>query len=244
MLTETISYLCDGVTLKGYLAYTGDAHAKRPAVIIAPTWKGLDEFCRQKAQDLAAMGYIAFAADLFGDGVNASNDDEAFKLITPLFTDRSKVRERIVAAYEVISQHPMVDQAAIGAIGFCFGGMTVIELLRSGVDLAGVVSFHGVLGDTLGPLKAKLAPNAEDIQGSLLILHGYKDPLVKPEDVANIQQEFSRAGVDWQMNIYGDAVHAFTNPLAKNEDGGMLYDPKAAMRSWQAMSNFFEEIFP
>jgi len=244
MLTKTVTYESDGVTLKGFLAYTTDARAKRPAVIIAHTWRGLDDFVRQKAQDLASLGYIAFAADLFGDGVTAKNDEQAGKLIMPLFTNREKLRERIVAAYDVVRNHSLVDQDSIGAIGFCFGGMTVIELLRSGVDLAGVVSFHGILGDTLGGQKANLAPNADKINGSLLILHGYKDPFVKPEDIARIQQEFSKAKVDWQMYIYGDAVHAFTNPLAKDEAGGMLYEPTAAMRSWQAMTNFFEEIFP
>jgi dienelactone hydrolase len=244
MLTETIPYFCNGVKFNGFLAYTTDARAKRPAVIIAHAWRGQDDFARQKARDLAERGNLAFAADLYGDGIVAANDEEASKLMAPLFIDRELLRARINAAFDVVSKHPLVNPAAIGAIGFCFGGLTVIELLRSGAELAGVVSFHGLLGNKLGDIKAKAVANAKEIHGALLILHGYKDPLVSAEDVRSIQQEFSRAGIDWQMHIYGDAVHAFTNPQAQNERGGMLYNPTAAMRSWQAMNNFFDEIFP
>lgn len=244
MILENIDYKCNGTTLKGCLVYKGEATAKRPAVIVAHAWRGQDEFARQKARDLAELGYVGFAADLYGDGVCVTSDEEALKLMLPFFLDRSLLRERITAAFDAIKNHPLVDPAAIGAIGFCFGGLTVIELLRSGVDVCGVVSFHGLLGDTLRENVATLAPLAKKIEGSLLILHGHDDPLVSPEDIRNIQEEFTRAHVDWQMNIYGHAVHAFTNPEAADIKNGFAFEGNANRRSWLAMSNFFEEIFP
>jgi len=244
MITDMIHYDSNGLTLKGYLVYAGDVVAKRPAVLVAHAWKGQDEFARQQAHALAELGYIGFAIDMFGEGKTAQSDEEASKLMTPLFLNRALLRERVNAAVEVLQKHPMVDSSAIGAIGFCFGGLAVIELLRSGADVSGVVSFHGTLGSKMGEKVAKKEPTAANIQGSLLILHGYKDPLVSAEDLRDVQEEFSRHGIDWQINIYGQAKHAFTNPEAHNEEAGLVFNSQAALRSWQAMCNFFEEIFP
>lgn len=244
MITETITYECKGVALKGHIVYSGEASAKRPAVIVAHAWRGQDDFARERAHELAELGYVGFAADLYGDGKTAQTDEEALKLMLPLFLDRSLLRERINAAFDVLKSHPYVDAAEIGAIGFCFGGLTVIELLRSGADVAGVVSFHGVLGDKLGEHKATLAPNAKKIEGSLLILHGHDDPLSSAEDICHIQDEFTLAKVDWQMNIYGHTMHAFTNPQAHDLKNGLVFEAIANMRSWREMCNFFEEIFP
>jgi dienelactone hydrolase len=245
MITESLHYECDGTNCHGFLAFSKDTAVKRPAVIVAHAWRGQDDFARQKARELAELGYVGFAADIYGEGLSTTNNsDEALKLMLPFFLDRLLLRKRIVAAFEAIQQHPLVDPTSIGAIGFCFGGLTVIELLRSGAGVSGVVSFHGLLGYTLGEHKAKVCPAAEKIEGALLMLHGYLDPLVSVEDILNIQKEFSNKGVDWQMDTYGQAMHAFSNPAAHDEKSGMLYNPAAAMRSWQAMCNFFEEIFP
>lgn len=243
MITEIIDYSCKGVKLTGQLVYSGDVAVKRPGVIVAHAWRGQDDFARQKAHDLAELGYVGFAADVYGSGILAKNDDEALQLMLPLFKDRELLRERINAAVEVLQNHPKVDPATLGAIGFCFGGLTVIELLRSGADVSGVVSFHGLLGSTLGEVKAKPAPT-EKIRGSILILHGHDDPLVSAEDVQKIQEELTRANADWQMNIYGHAVHAFTNHEAQDLKKGMSFDIKANMRSWMAMCDFFDEVFP
>ena len=240
---ETIDYLCGETELKGYLAYDESSEAKRPAVIVAHAWKGQDDFARQKAEALAQLGYVGFAADVYGNGIEVETNEEAWALMLPLFLDRELLRERINAAFTTLQNHPKVDPASIGAIGFCFGGLTVIELLRSGADVSGVVSFHGVLGDTLNDQKANLAPNADQITGSLLILHGNDDPLVSHKDILSIQREFTNANVDWQMNIYGHSKHAFTNPEARDEKMGLVFNPVANMRSWLAMYNFFEEIF-
>lgn len=244
MQTETIHYQSDEVTLKGYLVYAKEVIVKRPAVLVAHAWKGQDEFARQKAHALAELGYIGFAIDMYGNGRTASNDEEAKKLMSPLFLDRKTLRQRVNAALEVLKKHPMVDPAATGAIGFCFGGMAVIELLLSGADLCGAVSFHGLLGNKLGENTAKKELSSTNINGSLLILHGYKDPLVSAEDIKTAQEEFSRLGIDWQFNVYGQAMHAFTNPKAQDEGSGLFFNARAAIRSWQAMTNFFEEIFP
>ena len=128
-------------------------------------------------------------------------------------------------------------------MGFCFGGLTVIELLRSGVDLRGVVSFHGLLGDRIENFQAKMQPPASKLKGSILILHGYEDPLVSPNDIDSIQKEFTQAEVDWQMNIYGQTSHAFTNPMAQQKKDGMFYNPLACARAMNSMHNFFEERF-
>lgn len=244
MLTETVHYQCNNVDFRGYLAYSKEARAKRPGVIIAHAWRGQDEFARNKAHALAELGYLGFAADLYGNGTVAANNEEALQLMLPLFLDRALLRERMCAAYEVIRNHPHINEEAIGVIGFCFGGLAAIELLRSGAAIRGAVSFHGLLGDKLNEHRAATVPNAKQIKGALLMLHGYKDPLVSHADIQNVQEEFTRLGVDWQMHTYGQAMHAFSNPQANDEKNGMLFNPQAALRSWQAMCIFFEDIFP
>jgi dienelactone hydrolase len=242
MKIEELEYSADTIKMKGYLAVEEGA-SKLPAVIVAHAWRGQDDFAREKAVALAKMGYVGFAADLYGDGQVATNDDEALALMQPLFIERSELRKRIVAAYSALQNHQAVDSSKIAAIGFCFGGLTVIELLRSGVSLSGVVSFHGVLGSTLGTMQAQLAKANLPMKGSLLLLHGHEDPLVSAQDLTAIQQEFTEAKVDWQLHIYGGAVHAFSNPLARDRQHGMLYNKKACVRSWQAMTNFLQELF-
>lgn len=238
--TEIITYTCDGVAFKGFLA-APIAESKAPGIIIAPTWKGLDDFARKKAVALAELGYVAMAADLYGDGKTAADDKEAGALMMPLFLDRALLRKRMQAALEVLQNNPLVDEHKMGAIGFCFGGLCVIELLRSGAHIKGVVSFHGILGDKIGEHKAHLA-EANQIVGKLLILHGHDDPLVSAADISAIQKEMTDAKVDWQMNIYGHTSHAFTNPEANDSHNGLVFNPCTDRRSWQSMRNFFEEI--
>lgn len=243
MAGEWIDYQSEGKNFRGYLAYDETDASHRPAVIIAHAWKGQDDFARDKAEFLAELGYVGFAADLYGDGISVETNDEAGAMMAPLFIDRNTLRNRIVAAYNTVAEHERVDAERMGAMGFCFGGLTVIELQRSGVNLKGVVSFHGLLGDTLGDIKAQTVPSADKLYGSLLILHGYRDPLVSKEDIDNAQKEFSKADIDWQMHIYGDASHAFTNPNANEPDSGLLYHQKTEQRSLLTMRNFFSEVF-
>ncbi len=244
MKQEFVSYQIENKIFKGYWAFPkGEVTQRRPAILIAHAWRGQDQFVRQKAEALAELGYIAFAVDLYGDGKFATSDDEAHHLMEPLFQDRALLQKRILAAYDVVRQHSAVDPSKIGAIGFCFGGLTVIELLRSGADVKAVVSFHGVLGNQRGDLRAKTVPIAKSIKGSLLILHGYEDPLVSQQDIANMQKELSDAKVDWQMNIYSHTSHAFTNPDAHDKEKGLMYQALSSERAWWAMIHFFSERF-
>lgn len=243
MAKKWIEYECGGRRYKGYLAYNEKNTSAAPIVIVAHAWKGLDDFACKKADFLSELGYVGFAADLYGDGISVETKEEAEALMIPLFLDRKELRSRIVSAYQTASSFEFGDPSNMGAIGFCFGGLTVIELFRSGVPLKGVVSFHGVLGDTLGNHKANRVPSADQMQGSILILHGYKDPLVSKEDIDHIQNEFEKAKIDWQMHIYGEARHAFTNPLAKEPESGLMYHQKTEHRSILTMQNFFNEVF-
>jgi len=209
---------------------------------VAHAWKGQDDFARQKAKELAALGYVGFAADIYGDGATATNDEDAKKLMLPLFTDRATLRKRIVAGFQALEKNEWVDQTKIAAIGFCFGGLTVIELIKSGVNLKGAVSFHGILGDTLGPIKAKLNPSPSVVKSSLLVLHGNDDPFVSESDIMNCKKEWSTLGLDWEIDIYSGTKHAFTNPEAMDEAGGMVFNPRSAARSWTRMCNFFQNL--
>lgn len=237
MKQETFSYKIDDQNYKGYLS-TNDPSKKRPAIIVAHAWMGQDAFARNKADELAKLGYVGFAADIYGNGVEVDNAKDASALMNPLFQDRALLQKRMKGAYETIKNHPSVDSSKIGGIGFCFGGLAIIELFRSGVDLKGVTSFHAVLGSK----GAKTVPIAKNINGSLLMLHGYNDPLVSTDDLLSTQKEFDDARVDWQMHIYGHTSHAFTNPQAHDMAQGLIYNEKSSDRAWQAMTNFFQKI--
>lgn len=240
--TEVVTYNCGNDTCRGFLAAPITAQ-RVPGVIIAPAWKGLDEFARKRAVALAKLGYVAMAADVYGNGVEAQSDESAYALMQPLFLDRQLLQKRIGAAHQELRSNPLVDTKRIGAIGFCFGGLAALELLRSGVPLCGAVTFHAVLGDQLGDQKALTVPIAPSIQGQILILHGHDDPLVAPEALSLLQAELTSAKIRWQMNIYGLTSHAFTNPEARDIKSGLIYNPIADERSWLSMRNFFEEIF-
>lgn len=241
--TEWVEYQLDGKNFRGYLAYNENTTKPRPTVVVAHAWMGQDAFARQKAELLAELGYVGFAVDIYGDGKCVNSSEDAATLMMPLFIDRDTLRKRIVAGYKTAGEQMMADPAKMGAIGFCFGGLSVIELLRSGVFLKGVVSFHGLLGNALGSTKAHAVPAAQKLHGSLLILHGHKDPLVSKEDIDLAQKEFTKAEIDWQMHIYGKATHAFTNPAADDPESGMMYHPKSEQRALLTMKNFFAEVF-
>lgn len=234
MKEETIYYQVNGASHKGFLV--GDA-GKRPGVLVVHAWRGQDDFAREKAKELADMGYVALAVDMYGDGKTATSDEEAGALMHPLFVDRNLVQERIKAAFDLLKNDPRIDPERIGAIGFCFGGMVVIELMRSGLPVRSVVSFHGVLRDE----GAKLGIRSKQINGSILILHGYEDPLVSTHDIARLQRELNDAGADWEMNVFGHTQHAFTNPLAHDSVKGLVYNARSAKRAWQDMTKFFKE---
>lgn len=235
VVRQTVEYRHLDTVMKGYLAYDDTLAGKRPGVLVVHEWWGLNEFARQQADKLAEMGYVALAADMYGDGKVTRDPAEARKLAdqvrgTPL------LRERARAGLAALAGHKLVDSRRLAAIGFCFGGTTVLELAYSGADLLGVVSFHGGL----------TAPRPEDLKtlkAKILVLHGADDPLVKPEEIAAFQDGMRKAGADWQMVLYGGAVHSFTNPAAGSDKSkGVAYDPKAAARSWEHMQLFLKDI--
>lgn len=224
--------ICEGVYV------TDTAWEERgPAILIAHQWKGLSDYERKRAGMLAELGFRVFCADVYGKGVRADNPRDASALAGQYKSDRPLLRERINAALKTLKEQPTVDTANIAAIGYCFGGTTVLELARGGADLDGVVSFHGGLGSST-------PANATDIQCKVLVLHGADDPHVPPEEVAGFQQEMREAGVDWQLVSYGGAVHSFTDWSAGDDSSrGAAYHEKADRRSWEAMKVFFDELF-
>lgn len=234
MRTQNITYHDDDTLLEGYLAFNSDILKPRPAVLVAHDWTGRNDFACQKAEKLAQLGYAGFAIDMFGKGKMGANNEEKMALIQPFLDDRDLLQKRILSAYSALQKIDVVDTTRIGAIGFCFGGMCVLDLARTGADLKGVVSFHGLL---YSPGKSKR------IVAKILALHGHDDPMVPPQQVADFQQEMTDAGADWQMNIYGNTMHAFTNPKANDKSFGTVYNSEADKRSWIAMQNFFNEVF-
>jgi dienelactone hydrolase len=238
MITRDIEYR-DGIDrLLGYLAYEDSATAKRPGVLVVHEGLGLERHAMERARMLAKLGYVALAADMFGERRQATNLDEARALIGGLRSEPSKLRKRATVALETLAKLQQVDEGRLGAIGFCFGGTTVLELARGGADLRAAVSFHGVL---TAATKAAMG----DVKARILVCTGADDPLVPPEQVAAFETEMRAAKVaDWQVISYGNTQHGFTNPAA---DGSILasalYNESADRRSWAAMKSLFEEAF-
>jgi dienelactone hydrolase len=235
--TETIDYTHGETVLQGYLAYDDAIEGSRPGVLIVHEWTGLGDYEKMRANELARLGYIAFALDMYGKGIRPQTPQEASAQAKIYRSDRQLMKDRANAGLQVLKSQKLVDPARIAAIGYCFGGGTVLELARSGADIAGVVSFHGNL-DTPNPSAAN------NINAEVLVCTGGADPHVPMEQVDAFWKEMENAHVNWQMNIYGGAVHSFTNPASGNDPSkGAAYNKEADQRSWQAMKDFFNEIF-
>lgn len=232
-----IDYKEGDTVLQGYLAYDTALQGPRPGVLIVHQWKGLTDYEKKRADMLAKLGYIAFALDIYGKGIRPQSSQEAAAQAGKYRNNRPLLRARAQAGLAVLQKQPLADPRRIAAIGYCFGGTTVIELARSGADIAGVVSFHGGLD----------SPHPEDgknIRCKVLALHGADDPHVSAENLAAFENELRQAKVDWQLIQYGGAVHGFTDWTAGNDPKtGMAYNEKADHRSWEAMKQFFAELF-
>jgi dienelactone hydrolase len=237
VVTQTVEYRQDGTVMRGFLAYDDALKGKRPGVLVVHEWWGLNDFARERALKLAGLGYVALAADMYGSGVTTSSREEAGNLAGALRGNPDLLRARAQAALKVLAADPRVAPGRLAAIGFCFGGTTVLELAYSGADLAGVVSFHGGL--------PRLQPgDLKRLKASILVLHGADDPHVTPADLTAFEQAMRQAGADWQLVFFGGAVHGFTNPAAgQNRASGVAYDARAARRSWRYMQDFFQEIW-
>ncbi len=235
--SETIEYRHGDKILQGYVAYDAKLAAKRPGIVIVHDWKGMGPFVKKKADELALLGYTAFAADIYGKDVRPKDSKEAGETAGLYKSNRPLLRERVNAAFKELAGHKTVDKNKIAAIGFCFGGTTALELARSGAEIKGVVSFHGNL-DTPSPADAK------NIKGRVLILHGADDPYVPPAQVAAFEKEMKDAKVNYQLEKYPGAVHAFTNPEAGTDNSkGAAYNAAADDKSQVAMKQFFNQIF-
>lgn len=230
---QHIEYQDGDALLEGFFCYDAARPGPLPAVLISHAWAGRDEFVERKARRLAWHGYAAFALDMYGKGKRGTNPQENQALMMPFLQDRARLSRRINAALAAVRELPQVDARRIAAMGFCFGGLCVLDLARSGADIRGVISFHG-------QLKPNGLPPAK-IAAKVLILHGYDDPLAPPEEVLAIAKEFTQAGVDWQIHAYGHTVHAFTNPEANHVAAGLVYNDKADRRSWHSLLQFLEE---
>lgn len=235
--TKVVQYQQGDTTLEGFLAWDDAAAGRRPGVLVVHQWMGLTDYEKMRAQQLAGLGYVAFCADIYGKGVRPKSPAEAGPLAGKYKGDRALLRSRVTAGLDVLRTNGNVDPKRIAAIGYCFGGTTVLELARSGADIAGVASFHGGL-DAPDPTDGKT------IKAKVLVLHGADDPFNQAKDIAAFQQEMRAGGVDWQMVYYGGAVHSFTQKEAGNDPSkGAAYNATADRRSWQALKDFLAAIF-
>lgn len=236
IIENTLNYLDGETVLEAFFAFDDAIQGQRPAVLVSHAWAGRSEFTAEKARKLAELGYVGFALDMYGKGKLGKTDEESGALMRPFIENRTLLQQRIVAAFQTARLLPWVDDTNIAAIGFCFGGLCVLDLARTGANIKGVVSFHGLLH------APEVLENSK-ISAKILALHGHDDPLVPPSQVADFEKEMTNAGADWQLHVYGNTVHAFTNPLASDFAAGYKFDANANSRSWQTMTCFLKEIF-
>ena len=220
---------------EGYLAWDDAWTAPRPGVMISHAWGGRGEFECEKAHRLAELGYAGFALDLYGKGVLGTSREENSKLIEPYLKDRALLQARMAESLKVFRAQDEVDASRVAAIGYCFGGLCVLDLARTGSDVRGVASFHGLFG-------APGNTEGKKISARVLALHGHEDPMVPVEAVVALEKELTEAGADWQIHVYGNCMHAFTNPHANDREFGTVYDETADRRSWRTLQNFLEEV--
>ena len=233
---KTIEYPQGDTTLEGVLVWDDAVSGPRPGVLVVHQWLGITDYEKRRATMLAQLGYVAFCADIYGKGVRPKDVSAAGAEATKYKTNRALLRERVKAGLDQLKHSELVDPKRIAAIGYCFGGTTVIELARSGAELNGIVSFHGGL-DSPTPADGK------NIKCAVLVCHGADDPFEKPEDLAAFEGEMRDAKVDWRLIKYGGAVHSFTQPDPGFTNPGARYNEKADKHSWEDMKRFLAEVF-
>lgn len=234
--TEKLEYQDSYNTYEGVVAYDQEITTKRPLVMIAHAFGGQSKFEENKAIELAKLGYIGFAIDIYGKGIRAKSPEEAQQLMDVLNSDRKLLRARMKASLECARNFLLADETKIGAIGFCFGGKCVLDLARSGEKISGIVTFHGIFD-------APKFDQDKKILSPLLILHGWDDPLALPRDTISLANELTRKDADWEINAYGNTTHAFTNPNAKFPEKGLVYNQRSNDKAWSRMKIFFENNF-
>jgi dienelactone hydrolase len=237
MQTKTVNYNVGGTEFIGHLAWDDAVSGKRPGVLVVHEWWGLNDFARGRANELAKLGYVAFACDMFGGGKLAQRPDEAGQLIKQLTENFPEWQKRANASLEVLKQQPSCDASRLAAIGYCFGGSTALVLACSGADLGAVVTFHASLA-------APSAEQARAIQPSIVICHGALDSFTSEETIAKFRKALEDAHVDYEIDYYAGAKHGFAVPEADKRGMPSLgYNKKADERSWKRMLALFEEKF-
>jgi dienelactone hydrolase len=239
MKEETVSYMAEGVTLKSFIAYDDNIKGKRPVILVVPEWWGLNDYVKMRVRKLAELGYIAIAADMYGEGKIAENPTDAQNFSTPFYKDPNLGKIRLDAALKKVKEYSQADPANIAAIGYCFGGFVVLNYAKLGADIKGVVSFHGGMGGA--PVDKNL------MKAKVLVCHGAIDKFVSQKDAENFKHKLDSIGVDNTLKIYPNATHAFTNPDAtatgKKFNMPIEYNPEADQNSWNDMKIFFGKIF-
>ncbi len=237
--TKLVEYKDGDTVLEGFVAWDPTRVANpAPGVLVVHQWLGLTEYEQGRCRQLAELGYVAFALDIYGKKTRPANIQEAGKFAGIYKNDRALYRRRLNLGLDQLRLQAGVAKDQIAAIGYCFGGTGVLELARSGAEINGVVSFHGGL-DSPTPADGK------NIKSKILICHGNDDPFVPVKDIDAMKAEFDAAKVDYQLISYSGAVHSFTQPMAGNNNAaGAAYNEKADKRSWKAMNSFFDELFP
>lgn len=238
MQRETLNYEADGLTMESELFFE-PASSARPGILVYPEAYGMNEHALRRAERLASMGYVALACDLHGHARVVQDLSESIAMLDGLYADPSKTRARALGGLRALTARPGVDAGKIGAIGFCFGGTMALELARSGAQIKAVVGFHSGLATVAPPDDAKA------IKARILVCIGGDDPFIPSAQRADFENEMRGGGVNWQMNVYGNTVHSFTNPTAANahRPDAVRYSPEADARSWRAMENLFAEVF-
>lgn len=237
LVKKDFEYNLAGKKYEGYIAYDDSQKGPRPGVLVAHNWMGVTDETKSKVDQLAELGYVAFAVDIYGKSSRPKNVEEAAALSSGFKKDRVPLRNRMHQGLKVLREQKNVDKNKIAVIGYCFGGTAALELARAGGDVKAVVSFHGGLDSP------KPADGAK-IKGRVLALHGADDPFVKDEELAAFEKEMRDHKVDWQLIKYGGAVHSFTEKAAGNDNSkGAAYHASADARSWEAMKQVFAETF-
>lgn len=234
--TRTIEYSDGDTTLEAYMAWDDLSHDPRPGVLVSHAWGGRGEHEQAAAERLAELGYVGFALDLYGKDVRGGSKEENAALMQPLLDDRATLQRRMQLALAQVRRQKETDGARVAAMGYCFGGLCVLDLARTGADVAGVASFHGLFGQP-----GNTAGNR--ISAKVLVLHGWEDPMATPDQVLGLADELTSMGADWQIHAYGNTMHAFTNPEANDPEFGTVYSADADHRSWQSLQMFLAEIF-
>lgn len=236
METQTLEYSYGDETFEAFVAWEDEGNGPKPGVLVSHTMRGRTAFEEEKARKLASMGYVGFALDLYGKRHLGRDPAENRQLMMDLRADRPLLQSRMLEALRRLRLLPQANRSKVAAIGFCFGGMCVLDLARVGAEVAGVASFHGLLGPP---------GNTEGnrIKARVLVMHGWDDPLAKPDEVVALAEELTGMGADWQIHGYGNTSHAFTNPEAADREKGLMYQPDADRRSWASMQAFLAELF-